>query len=70
MNESRQGVRRLLMKSRKTECGAKQFLYGLLVRAAPFALGGAWRPGGNFAGAVIFWRAEPVFMEWQRESTG
>src|ERR1700735_5067726 len=29
---------RLLRNSRKTECGAKQFLAGLAVRAAPFAL--------------------------------
>jgi len=28
----------LLRNSRKTECGAKQFLSGLAVRAAPFAL--------------------------------
>jgi hypothetical protein len=28
----------LLRKSRKTECGAKQFLNRLAVRAAPFAL--------------------------------
>ena len=28
----------LIRDSRKTECGAKQFLAGLVVRAAPFAL--------------------------------
>ncbi|MEO7143157.1 MAG: hypothetical protein ABI165_06585 [Bryobacteraceae bacterium] len=43
----------LSMKSRKTECGAKQFLAGFLVRAAPFALlttclaGSALRAGSN-----------------------
>jgi hypothetical protein len=31
-------MRSLLRNSRKTECGAKQFLAGLVVRAAPFAL--------------------------------
>jgi len=30
--------RALLSNSRKTECGAKQFLISLAVRAAPFAL--------------------------------
>jgi hypothetical protein len=32
------GERRLLRNSRKTECGAKQFLAGLVVRAPRFAL--------------------------------
>ena len=31
-------MRSLLRNSRKTECGAKQFLASLVVRAAPFAL--------------------------------
>ncbi|MGD1093486.1 MAG: hypothetical protein ABSB35_16045, partial [Bryobacteraceae bacterium] len=34
----RHAVPLLLRNSRKTECGAKQFLTRLVVRAAPFAL--------------------------------
>jgi predicted Rossmann-fold nucleotide-binding protein len=43
----------LLRNSRKTECGAKQFLAGLVVRAAPFAQMGVLADAALAAGGEV-----------------
>jgi hypothetical protein len=52
----------LLRNSRKTECGAKQFLAGFVVRAAPFALLRKWL-ALNQDVIIKYWNGEIEYTE-------